>query len=146
MKNAFLIAVLAAAALYSCGKKSEDHSGHHQEEAQISSDPNKPLYDSVMDVHNEVMPKMGEIIKLTESLKDKVAKTPDMAPAAKQEIEAAIDSLDNASNGMMDWMHKFNPESHSGDQAREYLKSEMARVTSVKQRMLNAIEKGKSLQ
>lgn len=146
MKKASLIVIVAAVCFYSCGRKSEDHSQHNQHEGSATADPNKPLSDSVMDVHNQVMPKMGEIIRLTESLRDKVAKTPDMSAAKKQEIEAAIDSLDAASEGMMDWMHKFKPEAQADDQVRQYLKNELVRVAIVKQRMLSAIEKGNSLQ
>ncbi|MGC3943956.1 MAG: hypothetical protein QM762_05370 [Chryseolinea sp.] len=107
-----LILLLFVIALYSCGKKTEDHDHNHHEEAEaISTDPNKALNDSVMAVHNEVMPKLDNIFKLTETLKDKIAKTPDMPTPKKKEIEAAIDSLNKASDGMMVLMRKFNPPS-----------------------------------
>lgn len=148
MRNGvFALLVIVGGTLSGCGKKSDDHSHHHEQEA-ISTDPNKALSDSVMDVHNEVMPRMDEMFRLTESLKDKIAKTPDMPAAKKQEIEVAIDSLDHASEGMMVWMRQYKPEANAtdGQAARAYLNNEMTKVSRVKNSILSAIEKGKSLQ
>ena len=101
-----------------------------------------------MAVHDEVMPKLDNIFRITESLKDKIAKTPDMPAPKKKEIEAAIDSLNKASDGMMIWMRKFAPPSPTADpqEARTYLKQEMAKVQKVKSDILTSIERGKALQ
>jgi hypothetical protein len=148
MKIAFLPILFVIAALNGCGKKTEDHSHHHDQQASGSTDPNKALYDSVMDVHNEVMPRLDEMFKLSESLRDKIAKTPEMPTVKKQEIQAAIDSLDHANEGMMVWMRKFNPVTDSADSqaARNYLNEEMVKVERVKTDILSAIEKAKALQ
>jgi hypothetical protein len=131
-----------------CSKKSEDHAHHHEEEAAVSVDPNKALNDSVMDLHNVGMKKMDEMFKLTESLKDKIAKTPSLPSTKKHEIEAAIDSLDHASEGMMVWMRQFNPGTDTADSeaARAYLNQEKVKVTKVTADILSAIEKAKALQ
>lgn len=148
MKNATLIVLIATVALFGCGKKTEDHSHHHEQPEAGSADPNKALYDSVMGVHDEVMPRLDDMFRLSESLRDKIAKTPGMPAAKKQEIEAAIDSLDKANEGMMAWMRQFNPVTNPADQqaAREYLKQEMVKVERVRTDILSAIEKGKALQ
>ena len=140
----YLVSVLS---FYGCGKKTEEHAHHHETEA-VSTSPNKALEDSVMAVHNEVMPKLDDIFKLSESLRDKIAKTPDMPAPKKKEIEAAIDSLDNASEGMMVWMRKFSPPAPTEDPqaAREYLNQEMVKVERVKADILSSIERGKALQ
>ena len=142
------ILFVVVAALYGCGKKTEDHSHHHEQQESGSGDPNKALYDSVMDVHNQVMPRLDEMFKLSESLRDKIAKTPDMPAPKKQEIQAAIDSLDKANEGMMVWMRQFNPVTDTADRqaARDYLNEEMVKVERVKTDILSAIEKGKALQ
>jgi hypothetical protein len=148
MKNTpRIVLLISVIAFYSCGKKTEDHAHHHEPETSSAS-PTKALEDSVMAVHNEVMPKLDNIFKLTESLKDKVAKTPDMPDPKKKEIEAAIDSLNNASEGMMVWMRKFTPPAPTDDPqaARAYLKQEMVKVERVKADILSSIERGKALQ
>lgn len=132
----FLLALI----LMACSKNADQP---HQQESNSDS-PNEALYDQVMDVHDEVMPKMDEIMKLKRELQDKIANTPDMVVERKAKLEQVISNLDSASNAMMDWMHKFNPLPDSVDQelAREYLESEMERIKKVKTQMLEAIEKG----
>jgi hypothetical protein len=148
MNQALSVLFVATVVLYGCGNKTEHQAQLPEEEKAVSSDPTKALYDSVMDVHDEVMPRMGEIITLTEALKEKVAKTPDMPAGKKKEIETTVESLDKASEGMMDWMHKFSPETNAAttESKRAYLKDEMVKVERVKADMLAAIEKGKALQ
>lgn len=114
-------------------------------EAATEDSPNQILYDQVMDVHDEVMPKMDEIMKLKRELQEQIANTPDMVVERKQQLEKIISNLDSASNAMMDWMHKFNPLPDTADQekARAYLESEMERVKSVKTLMLESIDMAK---
>lgn len=155
MKNASRLALLLMAISFcSCGKKASEHDKHDEGHSQhapsenASNDPNKALYDSVMAVHDEAMPKLEDIFRLTESLKDKIAGTPDMPASTKKQIEAAIDSLNNASEGMMVWMRKFNPvtDTSNPEAARDYLKQEMVKVEKVKSDIVNSLEKGKALQ
>jgi hypothetical protein len=149
MKNALIPAlILVAVCISGCARKSEDEAAHHPSEAAVSTDPNKALNDSVMDVHNEGMAKMDEMFRLTESLKDKIAKTPTMPDDKKHEIEAAIDSLDHAGEGMMVWMRQFKPVTDTADNAgaRAYLNQEMGKVTKVTADIHSAIEKAKAIQ
>jgi thioesterase domain-containing protein len=114
-------------------------------EVEETDSPNQVLYDQVMDVHDEVMPKMDEIMKLKRELQEQIANTPDMVVERKQQLEKMISNLDSASTAMMNWMHEFNPLPDSTDQekAREYLESEMERIRNVKTLMLETIEKAK---
>jgi len=149
MRKTLLPALLILAISFTgCTKKSEEHAHHESEEPTVSTDPNKPLYDSVMAVHDLVMPRMDEMFKLSESLKDKIAKTPSLPNDQKVMIQTAIDSLENANEGMMVWMRQFKPAEGSTDAAaaRNYLNQEMVKVTKVKESMLSAIEKAKALQ
>src|SRR5437899_1477942 len=45
--------------LASCGKSGQQE--HHDQDDTTSNNPNQALYDQVMDIHNEVMPKSDEI-------------------------------------------------------------------------------------
>ena len=49
--------------LISCGKTS-DHTEHDKSEDGTSGEANQALYDQVMDIHDEVMPKMEDIYKM----------------------------------------------------------------------------------
>ena len=127
-----------------CGKTS-DHAGHGESADGENGDANRALYDQVMDIHDEVMPKMGDIYKLRQELLEKIANTPGMVVEKKKELEAIISNLDSTNNAMMDWMHNFNPLPDSVDQekAREYLESEIERIKKVRDLTNEAIEKAK---
>ena len=103
---------------------------------------NKELYKRVMDTHDEVMPRMGEIERLKRELRDKISKSPDMIQERKEKLEQIISNLDSASRSMMDWMHKFNPLPDTADQAKakSYLEAEMVRIEKVKELMLQSIQ------
>ena len=134
--------------LASCGQKSHDHEHDHAHDHEHDSEtgPNQALYDEVMKVHDEVMPKMNDIYKLKQDLKKKLDESKDLAEDKKKQIEATIAKLDSASDGMMVWMREFDPipDSVSEERAREYLENEMERVKKVKEDILEAIEKAKS--
>lgn len=138
-KLAFIL--FASILLVSCGKTS-----NQQADAPAEEDTNKVLYNQVMDIHDEVMPRMSEIMSLKRSLDEKIKNTPDLTPEAKKELELKMASLDSAHFLMMDWMHKFQPDSLKGEELRAYLESEMERVKTVKTAMLDAIEQAKANQ
>ncbi len=134
---------LVSLAILSCGKPSGDQSTSTSDMDTTST--NQALYDQVMDIHDEVMPKMEDIYTLKKKLQDQIAATPDMVVEEKQALEKRIARLDSVGNLMMDWMHKFSPVADTVDQevAREYLESEMEKIRRVREAMLEAIESEK---
>lgn len=143
MKNLTSLFIVGLLVLAACGKGGEHQ--HSNSDSSTDDSPNQALYDQVMDVHDEVMPKMDDIMKLKRELQDKIANSPDMVVERKEQLEKVIANLDSASNAMMTWMHEFNPLPDSIDQekAREYLESEMERIRKVKTLTLESIEKAK---
>lgn len=143
MKNLRSLFIVGLLVLAACGKGGEHQ--HTTSDSPTDDSPNQALYDQVMDVHDEVMPKMDDIMKLKRELQDKIANSPDMVLERKEQLERVIANLDSASNSMMSWMHEFNPLPDSVDQekAREYLESEMERIRKVKTLTLESIEKAK---
>ena len=135
-----LLATLAL--LWSCGQKSGSEGHEHDGNHDAEEGGNQALYDEVMKIHDEVMPKMDDIYKLKEQLKDKIANTPDMVEEKKQEIEGIISRLDSASEGMMVWMRNFNPlpDSTGEQEARDYLESEMEKIKKVGEDVRKALE------
>lgn len=131
---------------WSCGQKSQDHDEHNHGAGDIIEEGgNQALFEEVMKVHDEVMPKMNDVYSAKEELKNQIANTPGMAEEKKKEIESTISKLDSASEGMMVWMRNFNPlpDSLGEEQAREYLENEMEKVKKVKEDLLEALEKAK---
>ena len=120
--------------------------GHEHEGPEgDSTNANRALYDQVMDIHDEVMPKVGDIYELKKKLLEKIASTPNMVAEEKSKLEKRIADLDSVGEMMMGWMHSFQPLPDTVDQerAREYLESEMEKIRKVKEAMLEIIEKEK---
>lgn len=126
----------------SCNKSGK---GHHHESEPLKDNPNEALYNEVMSVHDEVMPKMEEIYRLKKELKEILNSNGEVADK-KEQIKNTILLLDSADRGMMDWMHKFKPLPDSTDQetAREYLENEMEKINQVKELTRDAIERAKA--
>ena len=137
MKYAYIALLFLS---FACSKKSEHN---HDETVPDGDNPNQVLYDQVMDIHDEVMPRMDDIERLKRELKEEITNTPDMVAERKVELEQVISNLDSAGTAMMDWMHKFNPLPDSVDQeeAREYLENEMEKIKKVRDQMNESIEK-----
>ena len=136
MKKTF--ALLLVLGFVSCNKNKDK-----QASDPATDDPNKVLYSQVMDIHDEVMPRMDDIMKLKRELKETVESASNLVPEKKKELEQKIIQLDSASKAMMRWMNDFRPEEYTGEDLREYLESEKERVTKVKEFMLEAIQKAK---
>ena len=143
MKHLFAF-LLAFVVLSGCGPKSNDH--HHDQHSHEEQSANQDLYDEVMKVHDEVMPKMDDIYKLKEQLKKQLEATPALVDEKKRELETTILQLDSASEGMMVWMRNFNPipDSLGEEKARKYLEEQKEKVDKVKQDMLQAIDDAKA--
>lgn len=149
MKSLHILTLLTIFSIMSCTKLGDHSSMNHEGEQTQEEGPNQALYNQMMDVHDEVMPKMDEVMRLKRELQEQLANSPDMVIEKKQELEKIISNLDSASNSMMSWMHRiheFNPQVDSIDQekAREYLESEMEEIRKVKELMIESIEKAKS--
>ncbi len=95
---------------------------------------NQQLYDEVMSIHDEVMPKMDNLYRKKMALKEKLANNPDLSDEEKQQTNALIARLDSAGEGMMAWMREFEPipDSEGEDKAREYLENEMVKIKKVR--------------
>jgi hypothetical protein len=127
-----------------CGKSGQ-HEHHDSEEESPINNPNQALYDQVMDIHDDVMPKSDEIYQLKKEIKDKIAGTNNLEPNKKKQLEQIVAELDSADRSMMDWMHKFKPLPDSANQelAREYLENEMDRIKSVRDLINSSLQKAK---
>jgi len=143
MKNNVKYLSIALILLTGCGN-SHQHEDNDQDEAASTNSPNQALYDQVMDIHDEVMPKSDEIYTLKKEIQDKIA-APNLAADKKKQLDQLIAELDSADHSMMDWMHKFKPLPDSANQelAREYLENEMERIKKVREQINGSLQKAK---
>src|SRR5690349_12142882 len=124
--------------LCACGNKGQDHADHSADAA--TEDGNQVLYNQVMDIHDEVMPKTEEIYNI--SKKWKAALKDVNSDEEKELIQRKIDRLDSVNKMMMDWMHEFKPlpDTTNEETARAYYETHLEKIKRVKEAMLLALE------
>lgn len=106
-----------------------------------AEDKQKLMINEVMAVHDEVMPKMDDIMSLKSSLDSAIKVSPDSAKAKK-----LYSALDVADNQMMDWMENYDSESVKGkseEQISKYFADQKTRITEVKVLTVKSIEDAK---
>ena len=102
-------------------------------------------FDEMMEVHDEVMPEISTINKLSRKIKKKIENTTNQDSMIM--MKATLTRLEEAEEGMMDWMHELDvPGKKIEDvKAIEYMKKEKDKISIVSRKMKKAIESGKSL-
>ncbi len=106
----------------------------------------------VFEIHDEVMPKMGQLMELKTNLSKEISvidslskiKTVDSLQKRKEEALALSLALNEADQGMMDWMHAYNGDSLkalSADAALQAMQAEKDKISTVRDKMLESITK-----
>ena len=102
----------------------------------------RPLYDEVMAIHDEAMPKLSDIAKL----QDQLVATLDTLRAqdAKEELRRAnriLGELNRAENAMWSWMHNFSKlDSISQSEKEMFLQQEKASASDMSSLVSSSIE------
>lgn len=114
------------------------------------SDENKKRRDEIIAVHDEVMPKMGQLKTLEKTalqLAEDLSKEPEADSVKIQELRLLAMELDQAYEGMFVWMRQYEVE--DGDKSPEaiqaYLEDQMDLVMEVNKKMKEALSKADSL-
>ena len=141
--TAFLLVILASCAENSPEERKDGFS-------DTGKNPEDSLFQDVMDQHDEAMAKMGRIAGYRKQFDAKIDSLKKVKSAAKESVEKKYEEisadLKKAEDGMNDWMQEFSIDSAQGDIARrlQYLESEKAKVTRVKEEILSALSRADS--
>ncbi|OQD44465.1 hypothetical protein BUL40_02625 [Croceivirga radicis] len=104
---------------------------------------------TVMAIHDEVMPKMGKLGRLVGQLKEKVDTT-----AQSMVYQEAMKDLQEANMAMMDWMKGFGDRFDSDEilngkelspQKQEWLNEEEVKVKELKEQINSSIARAETL-
>ncbi len=99
---------------------------------EFASSEIQSSYESVMKVHDEVMPEMSTINKLQRKLKKL-----DLQDPKVMELKSALQSADD---GMMDWMHDFKLDRKAPKNSQlDYLQKEQQKIDKVSDDMKTSI-------
>lgn len=104
----------------------------------------------VMRIHDEVMPRMGEINRLQRQLRQWLQDNPHAPAANREEVLSVLDWLSRADEGMMSWMAEFRQPANLRDSLSHedivgYLQEEQKRVQKVHDDITGSIEAAKQL-
>lgn len=141
----FLLIILA-----SCTENSPDE--RKDGFSDTRKNPEDSLFQDVMDQHDEAMAKMGRIVGYRKQFDAKIDSLKKVRSSAKESIEKKYQEisaeLKKAEDGMNKWMQEFSIDSAQDNIERrlQYLESEKAKVTRVKEEILSALSKADSAQ
>lgn len=101
--------------------------------------------DEILKIHDEAMPKMSEIQRLSTQLREiktKALKSENSDPAMIKNLEDALNSLRNAEQSMMDWMMAYGETKAriTPDLMQTFYDRELQKITMVRTNMINAID------
>jgi len=91
----------------------------------------------VIAIHDEVMPKMGDMYKARKALREILIEIE--SDSVKNDVIKMISDLENADEGMMTWMHEWKVPD-SDPEKTTYLLEEKEKITKVKVDMLSSLE------
>lgn len=102
------------------------------------------LAKEVLALHDEVMPKMQDIMRLKKELKKKLNQVDSSSNEALL-INDLISGLEKADKDMMDWMHTYNggQDLYTHEEVMAYLNAEKSKMQVIKEETWAAIEEGK---
>ena len=140
MKSFKYTILILTTLLFSCGNNQKT------DEKKLE----KQLYDEVIEIHDEVMPKMSTILALERQLKEKIQELDSASPDETAKIELLknqIPKLQEADEAMMQWMRNFqvNQEGWSHDSVMSSMGHEKDRITIVREKMLETITETEQL-
>ena len=102
-------------------------------------------FDEMMEVHDEVMPEISTINALSRKLKEKIAASGNQDSLIM--MKATLTRLEEAEEGMMDWMPKLDVPKKDIEDAKAiaYMKKEKEKISIVSNNMKKAIQSGNCL-
>ena len=135
-----LLPFLLAAIVLSCQPSSSGAEGAGNEEITIDS-----LKRVVLAIHDEVMPKMGELRRTRKDLMllaDSIANIDSLKAA---DLTSLADEIGAVNEGMMQWMRGYEPEFEgTEEEVKVYLEAQRKSIQKVKEEMEGSLAKGLS--
>ena len=104
------------------------------------------LYDEMMKIHDDVMPKMANINKLSKTIEKKLEHLEEGTPQYQSAKKAMLD-LNLADKAMWDWMNQYadNSQKVPKNELKNFYKEEKEKIQKVSDSMLFSIEAGEKI-
>lgn len=143
MKIFSTIMILCATLIFSCqSSKKESKEG-------VNTIDVEALKGAVIDIHDEVMPKMGQLMSLKKALTDKISELEgdEQNKEKISQLEEAANNLENSHEQMMQWMRQFEPDMDDMVQQEivSYLEDQKEKIKTVGEMTNASIKKAQEL-
>ncbi|MDN5200622.1 hypothetical protein QQ008_04595 [Fulvivirgaceae bacterium BMA10] len=115
-----------------------------QQEISEEEQAEQALLDETLEIHDDVMPKHHYLLKLKKNLQHRADSLTNLETENAEkvdELKALMVDLEDAYQGMSDWMHDFERanEGMSHEDIMDYYQHEKEKIQSVREKMLSAI-------
>jgi hypothetical protein len=151
-KNILVLPAFVFAFAVSCNNSDNKNSNTgNSEKTKTRADS---LMDDVSDGHDFGMAKMGKLNTMQKNVQrvlDSIAKLPVKSKTVMEpyiaKMNTVLEELKAAKSGMNQWMEEFNPDSavNNMEQRIKYLSEEKLKISSVKESILQGLQKADSL-
>jgi len=148
MKKLFVTA-LVAFVLIACGGNSAERTDGFSDVPRTAEDS---LFRDVMEGHDDGMARMGKMAGYRKKISQQLDSIGKLTPSTvhdklKITLQQLDDQLKAAENGMNEWMDGFVLDSADNEAAnrRSYLQAEKYKVTQVRDRILEAVQRADSI-
>lgn len=125
--------------LAGCKNASENSSNNHKIPTSL-----QPLHQEVLAIHDEVMPRMGEISNLQEKLIARLEVLRGQEPINTDSLKQAnqvLGQLNRSESAMWDWMHGFSAlDSIADDRKEAFLQTNKSTATEMRDLIVNSLE------
>ena len=107
--------------------------------------------DQVMAAHDEVMPKMGDLRRLSKELGEKADSLAALSDSTYndriQQLRTTAEKIEAANESMMEWMRQFEMPDNEAPVAEVlvYLREQKEKIDKVREDMLKSLEEGEAL-
>lgn len=106
----------------------------------------KALKNEVFDIHDEVMPKMGDLRRVRKAIMLQADSIQALDSVGADRLIEASDKLAAANESMMDWMRNFDPDFEGTYEERlQYLNQQKEGIIQVRDDMLSSLEAGEKI-
>lgn len=129
MKNLLLLSTLLVG-LIACGPSPKEEL--------------KALKDEVIAIHDEVMPKMSQLMKAKKELQAMADSSLMQSDSINAKMYSELASeIANANESMMQWMHQFESDfKGTNEEIKKYLEDQKVAIQQVKEDMNSSLAKG----
>lgn len=101
------------------------------------------LKEEVMAIHDEVMPKMGELRKVRKAVMLLADSLMQINPDSAAMLTALADNIEGANEGMMQWMREYEPDYEgTEEEIKVYLEKQKEAIERVKAAMDSSLAEG----